>query len=129
MSFSRYDSTVNVGGNRAWLSKRQEVKYLTTHFDVSVVLQPSTYILLCGHGSYETMTVNVNGRRHLARYDAGGIRRKKERKQEANPKHDEKRGSEKGSRERVDRNDEAQLYEYYFPADVLDDRTSSPSSS
>ncbi|KYN00830.1 hypothetical protein ALC62_08379 [Cyphomyrmex costatus] len=55
-----------------------------------------TSILLCGHGSHETMTVNVNGRRHLAR---------------------------------VDRNDEAQLYEYYFPADVLDDRTSSPSSS
>ncbi|KYM78465.1 hypothetical protein ALC53_11120 [Atta colombica] len=65
---------VNVDGNRAWLSKRQEIKYLTTRFDMFVVLQPS--------------------------YDAGGIRRKKERKQEANPKHDEKRGSKKGSRTR-----------------------------
>lgn len=40
-----------------------------------------------------------------------------------------KRGREKVEAERVDRNDEVQLYEYYFPADVLDDRTSSPSSS
>lgn len=29
---------LDVGGNRAQLSKRQEVKYLTTRFDVSVVL-------------------------------------------------------------------------------------------
>lgn len=40
--FPRYDSTVDVGGNRARLSRRQEVKYLTTRFDVSVVLHPSS---------------------------------------------------------------------------------------
>ena len=54
---------VNVDGNRAWLSKRQEIKYLTTRFDVRRFA--TIDILLCGHG-YETMTVNVNGRRHLA---------------------------------------------------------------
>lgn len=37
---------VNVDGNRAWLSKRQEIKYLTTRFDMFVVLQPSIYFFV-----------------------------------------------------------------------------------
>lgn len=53
-------------------------------------------------------------------------KRERERRDEARTE----RGKEKEEgRERAEkdsgRNDEAQVYEYYFPADVLDDRTSS----
>lgn len=77
------------------------------------------------------MTVNVNGRRRCLYHIAGGAKREKTKKRGAEPSVGKRERKERGKEavERVDRNDEAQLYEYYFPADVLDDRTSSPSSS
>lgn len=41
---------IDVGGNHARLSKRQEVKYLTTRFDVSVVLRPSSVYFFVRRG-------------------------------------------------------------------------------